>query len=115
MKFKKATIDYRWSRETGHDVSGRYLMGLTYYPRRIENLYPGQRIVLEEGQTYDYLEIDTNREGEGAFDAHIFMSQRPAYTFTFNGQVKDDYTVVRFYMDGFYWIFEYRLISRENS
>lgn len=125
MKFKKATIDYRWSRESGYDVGRRFQMGLTYYGRRIENLWPGQRVHLHDGgPEYHFLEIDATRENEigaggenygGVFDGQIFINQRMAYAFAIEGHVKDNYSVIRFYMDGFYYIFEYRFISRENS
>jgi hypothetical protein len=116
VKFKRATIDIRFSRESGTSRDGRYAHGTTYVARYIETILPGQPLFLIRGGTPDHalLEIrDYVKDGE--IDGELFFNGQYVYAFVVNGIVSNEYTTVRYYHDGFWFILEYRFLTRENS
>jgi hypothetical protein len=113
MKFKTAVIDIRFHRESGTDRSGRYSHGETYLPRYIQNLFPGHFVDLSpSGVAVIRLEI---RSDNSIVDGELYYNGAFMYAFPVDGTVKPEYTVVRFYYEGFYFVLEYRFLNRENS
>jgi hypothetical protein len=114
MIFKNATIDVRFSRESGTDPSGRYLHGQTYTARRVQEIYPGSPVALiPSGRDIAILEI--RPDGINGIDAEVFFNGQFVYSFAIDGTVDLQYTVVRYFHDGFWFILEYRFLNRFNS
>lgn len=114
MKFKNATIDVRFSRESGTDRSGRYAHGETFTARCVYSLFPGMPVdLIRSGPEVARLEI--RQYNDDQIDGEIFLNGQFAYAFSVDGIVKDNYTSVRFYLSGFWYILEYRFLGRENS
>ena len=116
MKFKSALIECRWSREDGRDYRGQYVQGITYSSGYIQILISGERVELNSssGAEGAYMEIKTHVP-DGEIDAEIFINDRYVYSFSINGVVTTEYNTVRFYLDGFWYLLEYRFRERENS
>lgn len=116
MKFKTAMIEHRFSRESGTGPRGTYEHGVTYTTGYVTNLVQGQPLPLAQNDplTYAVLEINAHRN-DGELDAEIFLNSRFAYRFEINGVVSNQYTTVRFYFDGFWYLLEYRFVARTNS
>lgn len=114
MKFKRALIDMRFSRESGTGRNGVYLHGETLTSRYLKEILPGFPIIIAEYHPI-YVRLDVNPNiSDEIPDTQLFINSELAFTFAFNGTVTNDYNVVRFFFHGFYYIFEYRLLNREN-
>lgn len=112
VRFKKATIDIRFSRESGQDHRGVFKMGETYPSRFIQELYPGMPVRINDGREYVIMEI---HNWDNPIDGEILINGNMAYSFSIDGIVKNEYTSIRFYYSGFWYILEYRFLERENS
>jgi hypothetical protein len=113
MNFKSAQLDHRFNIEAGRDDQGRWEQGKTLSPRWISNMYPGSPIDLASTHRFT-ARLELPYAGMDDW-ATIYINGSPAYTFRFNGLVTDDYAVCRFLYEGRYYVFEYRLLFRENS
>lgn len=117
MKFKKATIDVRFSRESGVDHRGLPLAGETFVRRYIQDVTPHVPVrLVDSGPHYAFLEIrDLNSPYSVEIDGEMFLNGAFVYAFEIDGVVKSEYTRERFLVDGFYYLLEYRFLNRENS